>query len=100
MTTDDRFLKAESFTRRTASPELTREAASWDVWDYAEPEYRHEYTTDVTLIVNSGGAVLTFGNGEKVDLIPGDSLQITQGTKAHWVFTVPISNSYCYHEPR
>lgn len=98
MSGDLRNVISTSVKRRSANAAILREALSWQVWNCEGPEYRHEYDRDVSLCVNKGSAILSFGDGQRVDLRPGDLLTITNGVSATWKISEPIENRYVYHD--
>lgn len=95
---NERILNSHQFKRRKATEDTKRKLAGWEIWGCAEPEFSYEYDRTVSLYVHQGVAELTFGDGETVDLQPGDFLTIQMGAKARWTITEPIRNSYMYHD--
>lgn len=95
---EDRVLDSPQFSRRKATEDTKRKITGWDVWHCDGPTYSHEYDRTTSLYVHDGQAIVTFANGESVDLVPGDFLTIEAGAKADWDIPVPIRNSYTYHD--
>lgn len=95
--TDPRQLQSACFHRRTAGPDLQSQTAGWQVWTCDGPTFQHDYDQGVTLCVQRGRAVVSFADGGRVDLQPGDALTIMQGASAVWLIRDPIENRYSYH---
>lgn len=95
---NERILDSVQFRRRKATDDTRRKIAGWEIWECDDPEFRHDYERTVTLFVHRGAAVLTFADGETVDLQAGDVLTIEQGASAVWAISEPIRNSYEYHD--
>jgi uncharacterized cupin superfamily protein len=94
---NERNLDSDQFTRRKATADTLRKITGWKIWTCAEPRFQNDYDITTTMVVQQGAAILTFGNGEIVDLQAGDVLTIEQGASASWVISEPIRNSYQYH---
>jgi uncharacterized cupin superfamily protein len=97
MRLNQRILNSNQFTRRKATDDTKRKISDWEIWECEGPEYQYDYDCTVSLYVHEGAAVLTFGDGETVDLIAGDILIIEKGASATWAISAPIKNSYRYH---
>lgn len=95
---NERIMDSTRFKRRKATDDTKRKIASWEIWECTKPTYSHDYDRAVSLYVHHGVAIVTFDNGEAVDLQPGDFLTIEQDAKATWAITEPIRNSYQYHD--
>ena len=95
---NERILDSIQFKRRKATEDTKRKIANWEIWVCEGPEFEHEYDRTVSFYVHQGAAVLTFDNGETVDLQAGDFLTIEQGASATWDIKEPIRNSYMYHD--
>lgn len=98
MRLNERLLDNELFKRRKATEDTKRKITGWEIWECADPAFSYDYDRTVTMYVHEGAAVLTFSNGEAVDLQSGDTLTIQSGARADWVITAPIRNSYMYHD--
>lgn len=73
-------------------------ARDWDVWAHdGTAPFEYDYDQTVTLIVEEGGAVLTFQDGQAVEIAVGTKLTIFAGNSARWQFTAPIQNRYQMH---
>jgi uncharacterized cupin superfamily protein len=94
----ERLLDSTQFKRRKATEDTKRKISAWEIWECNDPQFSHDYDRTVTLYVHEGAAVLTFSNGETVDLQSGDTLTVQSGASANWVISEPIRNSYCYHD--
>ncbi|MEM7562933.1 MAG: cupin domain-containing protein [Pseudomonadota bacterium] len=97
MRLNQRILNSSQFKRRQATADTKRKIGDWDIWECEGPEYQYDYDCTVSLYVHEGSAVLTFDNGETVDLIADDFLTIEKGSSATWAISTPIRNSYRYH---
>lgn len=97
MRLNERILDSRSFKRRKATEDTKRKVVAWDIWECADPAFSFEYDRTVTMFVHEGAAVLTFADGEIVDLQEGDILTVQSGASADWVISQPIRNSYRYH---
>ena len=95
---NERILGSVQFKRRKATEDTKRKIAGWEIWECEDPEFQHNYERTVSLYVHRGTAVLTFDDGETVDLQPGDFLTIEKGAGATWAISEPIRNSYRYHD--
>ncbi len=95
---NERIIDSKVFTRRKATADTKRKIARWEIWACADPSFSFDYDRTVSLYVHEGVAVLTFSDGEVVDLQAGDFLTIQQGASAEWVISTPIRNSYQYHD--
>lgn len=93
----ERLLDSAQFNRRKATADTLRKIVGWDIWFSEGPEYQYDYEITTSMYVNEGAAVLTFDNGESVDLQAGDFLTIFKGASATWAISEPIRNSYQYH---
>lgn len=98
MTPNERLLDSRFFKRRKATEDTKRKIGAWDIWECADPAFSFEYDRTVTMFVHEGAAVLTFSDGETVDLQAGDTLTVQSGASADWVISQPIRNSYQYHD--
>ena len=98
MRLNERLLDSELFKRRKATDDTKRKISGWEIWECTDPAFNYNYDRTVTMYVHKGAAVLTFSNGEIVDLQSGDTLTIQAGARADWVISEPIRNSYCYHD--
>ena len=94
----ERLLDSEQFQRRKATEDTKRKITSWDIWECSDPTFHHNYDKTVTMFVHEGDAILTFENGETVDLTSGDLLTVYKGAVINWIISNPIRNSYCYHD--
>lgn len=94
----ERFLDNELFKRRKATEDTKRKITEWAIWECSDPAFSYDYDRTVTMYVHEGSAVLTFSNGENVDLQMGDTLTVQAGASADWVISEPVRNSYCYHD--
>jgi uncharacterized cupin superfamily protein len=94
----ERRLDSDLFKRRKATEDTKRKISGWDIWECNDPTFSHDYDRTVTMYVHEGEAVLTFSNGEVVDLQSGDTLTINPGAHADWVITKPVRNSFMYHD--
>ena len=95
---NERILDSVQFRRRKATADTERKIAGWETWICEGPEFQHDYVRTVSFYVHHGAAVLTFDDGETVDLQAGDFLTIEQGASAKWAISEPIQNSYMYHD--
>ena len=95
---NERILDSARFKRRKATEDTKRKIVGWEGWSCEGPEFQHDYDRTVSLYVHQGGAVLTFDNGETVDLQSGDFLTIEEGARACWAISEPIRTSYRYHD--
>ncbi|MEH6631627.1 MAG: cupin domain-containing protein [Halopseudomonas aestusnigri] len=95
---EERRIDAPLFERRKATEDTKRKVVGWEIWECSDPTFSHDYDRTVTLYVHEGAAVLTFSDGEIVDLMPGDTLTIREGASATWAINTPIRNSYQYHD--
>ena len=95
---NERIQDSAWFKRRKATEDTKRKIAGWESWSCEGPEFQHCYDRRVSLYVHQGAAVLTFDDGETVDLQPGDFLTIEEGARASWAISEPIRNSYRYHD--
>lgn len=95
---NERMVDSAQFKRRKATADTKRKIAGWEIWECQDPEFQYHYDRTVSLYVHQGTAVLTFGNGETVDLQAGDFLTIESGASATWAISAPIRNSYRYHD--
>ena len=95
---NERIIDSKFFARRKATADTKRKIAHWEIWKCADPSFSYDYDRTVSLYVHEGTAVLTFSDGEVVDLQAGDFLTIQQGASAEWAITAPIRNSYQYHD--
>ncbi|MGI9524772.1 MAG: cupin domain-containing protein [Hyphomicrobiaceae bacterium] len=95
---NDRNADSAQFRRRKATEDTKRKLAHWEVWVCKEREFSHFYDRTVSLYVHEGAARLTFEDGKKVDIEPGDCLSLEQGARAQWSVSPPIRNSYMYHD--
>ncbi|MFT5116063.1 MAG: putative cupin superfamily protein [Parasphingorhabdus sp.] len=98
MRLNERLLDSALFKRCKGTDDTKRKISSWEIWECADPGFNYDYDRTVTMYVHEGEAVLTFSNGETVDLQPGDMLTIQAGARADWVILEPIRNSYMYHD--
>lgn len=98
MRLDERKLEGTNFKRRKATADTKRKVEHWEVWECHDTAFAHDYHRAVTLYVNEGGAELTFGDGETVEIEKGDTLTIHKGARATWTIQPPIRNRYCYHD--
>lgn len=98
MRLNDRLLSSDLFKRRKATEDTRRKISGWEIWACADPAFSYAYDRTVTMYVHEGAAVLTFTNGEAVDLQAGDTLTVQAGASADWVISQPIRNSYRYHD--
>ena len=94
---NERIMDSGQFTRRKATADTLRKIAGWEIWACEGPTYQYDYDVTTTMFVHEGVAVLTFDNGETVDLEAGDVLTIEQGASATWAISSQIRNSYQYH---
>ncbi len=95
---NDRIVNAVQFKRRKATEDTKRKISDWEIWECADPEFKHDYDRTVSLFVHEGAAELKFADGSEVDLQAGDFLTIEQGASVVWTFSAPIRNSYMYHD--
>ncbi len=95
---NERMLDGTQFTRRKATKDTLRKITNWDIWSCDGPTYQYHYETTTSMYVHQGAAVLTFDNGETVDLKTGDFLTIEQPASATWAISESIRNSYQYHD--
>lgn len=98
MRLNERRIDSTFFKRRKATDDTKRKIAGWEIWECADPTFSHDYDRTVTMFVHEGVAVLTFSDGETVDLQAGDTLTVQSGASASWVISQPIRNSYQYHD--
>jgi len=98
MRVTERMLDGKNFKRRQATADTKRKIEGWDVWECDDETFQHDYDRKVTMYVDHGDAVLTFADGEVVDIKAGDTLTIQAGASASWQINVPIRNLYCYHD--
>jgi uncharacterized cupin superfamily protein len=94
----ERLLDSTHFKRRKATEDTKRKIDGWEIWECANPAVDYDYDRTVTMYVHEGAAVLTFADGESVDIQPGDTLTVQAGARASWVISLPIRNSYMYHD--
>ncbi len=95
---NERRLDSTHFKRRKATEDTKRKIDGWEIWECAVPEFSHDYDRTVTMLVHEGAAVLTFSDGETVDLQAGDTLTVQEGASVVWAILAPIRNSYLYHD--
>lgn len=98
MTETDRMLDGTWFRRRKATADTRRKIQGWETWECEDAGFTHDYDRRVTLFVEAGSAVLTFADGECVEIQAGDTLTIGEGASAAWTIAHPIRNRYCYHD--
>ncbi len=94
----ERLLDSTHFKRRKATEDTKRKIDGWEIWECADPAFSYDYDRTVTMYVHKGAAVLTFADGEAVDIQAGDTLTVQAGASASWVISEPICNSYMYHD--
>ena len=95
---NERIINSKFVVRRKATVDTKRKITNWKIWECADPSFSHDYDRTVSLYVLEGSAILTFSDGEVVDLKTGDFLTIERGAKAEWAIMVPIRNRYQYHD--
>lgn len=95
---DPRFMTARHCMRKTANDTVRHATGNWEIWNCEGPDYRHDYDRDVSLLVNTGKAIVSFSDGLQVDLQPGDLMTIFSGVSASWSILDPIQNLYIYHD--
>lgn len=95
---DPRFMQSKHAMRKTGNDTVRHAAGSWEIWNCQGPDYHHNYDRDVSLLVNTGKAIVSFSDGLQVDLQPGDLLTIVSGVSARWSILDPVENLYIYHD--
>lgn len=98
MRLEERRYDGAGFSRRKATADTIRKVADWEVWECRDTAFRHSYDRTVTLYVQEGSATLTFGSGDTVKILTGDTLTIEAGCAADWVIRPPIRNLFRYHD--
>ncbi len=98
MTLNERHLDTKFCNRRKATEDIKREIANWEIWECSDPTFSYAYDRTVTMYVHEGAAVLTFSDGEIIDLQAGDTLTVQSGASADWVISNPIRNSYQFKD--
>ena len=94
----DRMLDGTWFRRRKATADTRRKVRCWETWECGDAAFAHDYDRRVTLFVEAGSAVVSFADGESVEIQAGDTLTILEGASTTWAIAPPIRNRYCYHD--
>lgn len=83
--------------KQTATDTQKKQAENWEIWTCDSDEFHYDYEQTVSLIVQSGSAVLTLADGSQTAISAGDFVTIYAGASATWAIEPPIRNAFCYH---